>query len=108
MKQDREVSKKCCGNNEEWRKQRGNARTRCGPHILQNREVNKKCCGNTEAWRKQRGNARTLCGPHILFYLRTKVRGLIIGIIILLHMHVFVCAIMCEFRGRNFVKGGRM
>ena len=28
--------------------------------------------------------------------LRTKVRGLIFGIRILLHMHVFVCASMCE------------
>ena len=27
---------------------------------------------------------------------------------ILLHMHMFVCASMCEFRGRNSVKGGRM
>ena len=48
------------------------------------------------------------CGPHILSYLRTKVRGLIFDIRILLHMHVFVCASMCEFRGRNSVKGGRM
>ena len=29
----------------------------------------------------------------------------IFDIRILLHMHVFVCASMCEFRGRNFVKG---
>ena len=27
---------------------------------------------------------------------------------ILLHVHVFVCASMCEFWGRNFVKGERM
>ena len=38
-------------------------------------------------------------------YLRTKVRGLIFGIRILLHMHVFVCASMCGFQGKNFVKG---
>ena len=44
-------------------------------------------------------------GPPILSYLRMKVRGLIFGIRILLHMHVFVCASMCEFRGRNSVKG---
>ena len=55
----------------------------------------------------------TQCGPHILSYLGTKVRGLIFGIRILLLcmclcMHVFVCASMCEFRGRNSVKGGRM
>ena len=43
---------------------------------------------------------------HISFsYLRTKVRGLIFSIRILLHMHVFVCASMCEFRGRNSIKG---
>ena len=54
------------------------------------------------------GATRTRCGPHILSYLRTKVRGLIIDIRILLHMHVFVCASMCEFQGRNYVKGGRM
>ena len=58
--------------------------------------------------RKQRENARTRFGPHNLSYLRTKVRGLIFGIRILLHMHVYVCASMCEFRGRNSVKGGRM
>ena len=51
---------------------------------------------------------RTQCGPHILSNLRTKVRCLIFGIRILLHMHVFVCASMCEFRGQNYVKGGRM
>ena len=28
-----------------------------------------------------------------------------IGTNILLHMHMFVCASMCEFQGRNFVKG---
>ena len=26
----------------------------------------------------------------------------------LLHMHVFVCASECEFRGQNSVKGGRI
>ena len=57
---------------------------------------------------KQRGNARTRCGPHIISYLRTKVHGLIFGIRILLHMHVFVCASMCEFCGRNSFKGGKM
>ena len=41
-------------------------------------------------------------------YLRTKVRGLIFSIITLLHMHVFVCASMCEFRGQNYIKGERM
>ena len=41
-------------------------------------------------------------------FLRTKVCGLIFGISILLHINVFVCASMCEFRGRNFVKGERM
>ena len=51
---------------------------------------------------------RTQCGPPILSYLRMKVRGLIFGTRILLHMHVFVCAIICEFLGRNSVKGGRM
>ena len=40
--------------------------------------------------------------------MRTKVRCLIFGIRISLHMHVFECANMCEFRGRNSVKGGRM
>ena len=39
------------------------------------------------------------CGPHILSYLRTEVHGLIFGIRILLHMHVFVCATRCEFWG---------
>ena len=28
--------------------------------------------------------------------------------LILYHMHVIVCAIVCEFRGRNYFKGGRM
>ena len=41
-------------------------------------------------------------------YLRTKVHGLIFGIRIFLYMHVFVCASMCEFQGRNSFKGGRM
>ena len=50
----------------------------------------------------------TRYGQHILSYLRTKVCGLIFCIRILLNMHVFVCASMCEFRGRNSVKGGRM
>ena len=54
------------------------------------------------------GPSRTQYGPHILSYLRTKVCGLIFGFRILLHMHVFVCASMCEFRGQNSVKGGRM
>ena len=53
-------------------------------------------------------NERTGCELPILSYLRMKVCGLIFGIRILLHMHVFVCASMCEFRGRNSVKGGRM
>ena len=44
----------------------------------------------------------------IFSYLRMKVRGLIFHTRILLHMHVFVCASMCEFRGRNSIKGGRM
>ena len=34
--------------------------------------------------------------------------GLIFDIRILLHMHVFVCASMWDFRGRNSVKGRRM
>ena len=51
---------------------------------------------------------RTRCGPPILSYLRIKVRGLIFGIRILLHMHVFVCASMCEFREQNSAKGGIM
>ena len=51
---------------------------------------------------------RTQCGPPIFSYFRTKVRGLIFGIRILLHMPVFVRASMCEFRGQNSVKGGRM
>ena len=37
-----------------------------------------------------------------------EVRHLIFGIRILLQMHVFVCVSMCEFRGRNSFKGGRM
>ena len=49
----------------------------------------------------------TRCGPPIISYLRTKVRSLIFGIRTLLHMHVFVCASMCEFWGRNSVKGER-
>ena len=40
---------------------------------------------------------RTQCRPPILSYLRTKVCGLIFGIRTLLHMHVFVCASICEF-----------
>ena len=51
---------------------------------------------------------KTRCGPPILSYLRMKACGLIFGTRILLHMHVFVCASMCEFWGRNSVKGGRM
>ena len=50
----------------------------------------------------------TRCGPHILSYLRTKVRGLIFGIRIIQHMPMFMCASLCEFRGRNSIKGGRM
>ena len=50
----------------------------------------------------------TRCGPPILSYLRIKVLGLIFGIRLLMHMHVFVCVSMCEFLGRNSVKGGRM
>ena len=63
---------------------------------------------DTEEWRRQLGNVRTRCGPTIFSYLRTKVRGLIFDIRILLHMHVFLCARMCEFRERKSVKGGRM
>ena len=47
-------------------------------------------------------------GSPILSYLRTKVLGLIFGIRTLLHMHVFLCASMYEFWGRNSIKGGRM
>ena len=36
------------------------------------------------------------------------MRGLIFDIRILLHIHLFVCASICEFWGRNSVKGGRM
>ena len=50
----------------------------------------------------------TRCGPHILSYLRTKVCGLIFGIRIIQHMPMFMCASLCEFRGRNSIKGGRM
>ena len=42
------------------------------------------------------------------FLFEDKGACLIFGIRILLHMHVFVCASMCEFRGRNYVKGVRM
>ena len=35
-----------------------------------------------------------------------KARGLIFGTRILLHIPVFVCASMCEFRGRNSIKRG--
>ena len=35
-------------------------------------------------------------------------RSNIYSIRILLHMHVFVCANMCEFRRRNSIEGGRM
>ena len=51
---------------------------------------------------------RTRYGSPIFSYLRMKVRGLIFDIRILLHMHVFVCASMCQFWGRNSFKGGRM
>ena len=51
---------------------------------------------------------RTQGGPHILSYLRMNVRGLIFGIRIVLHIHVFVCASICEFRGRKSVKGEKM
>ena len=51
---------------------------------------------------------RTRCGTHNLSYLRTNVRGLIFDIRILLHIHVFVCASICEFWGRNYVKEERM
>ena len=37
-----------------------------------------------------------------------SLRGLIFGTRILLHMHVFVCASMCEFQGQNSIKRGRM
>ena len=50
----------------------------------------------------QYGNAMIRCEPPIISYLKTKVRGLIFGIRILLHMHVFVCASICEFRGAKF------
>ena len=43
--------------------------------------------------------------PPIFSYLRTKVRDLIFGIRILLHMHVFVSATMCEFRGQFLLRG---
>ena len=49
----------------------------------------------------------TQCGPPIISYLSMKVRGVIFGTRILLHMHVFMCASMCEFRGQNSVKGGK-
>ena len=48
---------------------------------------------------------RTRCGPPILSYLRTKMRGLIFGIIILLHMHVFVCASMVNFGDEILLRG---
>ena len=54
---------------------------------------------------RQLGNARTRCRPPIISYLRMKVCSLIFGTRILPHMHVFMCASMCEFRGRNSVKG---
>ena len=38
----------------------------------------------------------------------SNIRNLILELELLLHMHVIVCASMCEFRGRNSVKGGRM
>ena len=57
---------------------------------------------------RQLRNTRTRCGPPILSYLRMKVHGLIFGTKILLHMHVFVCASICEFRGEDSIKGGRM
>ena len=34
------------------------------------------------------------------------MRGLIFGIRILLHIHVFMCASIFKFRGQNSVKGG--
>ena len=53
---------------------------------------------------------RTRCGPPIISYLRMKVHlsnivSLILELELLLHMHVFVCASVCEFRGRNSFKG---
>ena len=54
---------------------------------------------------RQLGKARTRCRPPIISYLRMKVRGLIFGTRILLHMHVFVCASMCEFLGQNLLMG---
>ena len=38
----------------------------------------------------------------------SNIRSLILELEKLLHMHVFVCANVCEFRGRNSVKGERM
>ena len=57
---------------------------------------------------RQLGKARTRCGPPIISYLRMKVCSLIFCTRILLHMHVFMCASICEFRGRNYVKGEKM
>ena len=43
---------------------------------------------------RQLGNERTRCESPIHSYLRMKMRGLIFGIRMLLHMHVLVCASM--------------
>ena len=51
---------------------------------------------------RQLGNARTQCGPPILSCLRMKVRGIIFGTRILLHMHAFVCASICVNFGTKF------
>ena len=66
------------------------------------------CCGNTEEWRRQLGNVRTRCGPPILSYLRTKVRCIIFGTRMTNAYACVVCASVCEFWGRNSVKGERM
>ena len=65
-------------------------------------------CGNTEEWRRQLENARTRPKPPILSCLRMKVRWLINELECLFHMHVVVCASICEFQDRNSIKGGRM
>ena len=46
--------------------------------------------------------------PPILSYFRTKVRGLLCGTRIITTYACVVYATGCEFRGRNYVKGGRM
>ena len=48
---------------------------------------------------------RTRCGPHIISYLMTKVRGLIFGIRILLHMHG-LCVLVCVNFGDEILLRG--